>query len=331
MTLQVLAPGLLTTVQDGGRHGYQHLGVGPGGAMDPLAHRLANALVGNGPGEATLEITLAGPVLVFGEETLVALCGADLSATVDDRPLPLWRPVWVRAGARLAFGAPRAGARAYLALAGGLPLPLVLGSRSTHLAAGFGGFQGRALRAGDLLPVPPQPRRCEGLLAALRRGAEPFAAPAWFAHGFQGEDRTLPFIPGPQWEELTPASRTAFLEGTYRVAPASNRMGLRLQGPALALARNRERLSAPVAAGTLQLPPDGAPILLMADRQTTGGYPRLGELASVALPAAAQLRSPDPVRFVPVTAEAARAALLVRERQVAALTATIQNHLEGPE
>jgi antagonist of KipI len=331
MTIRVEAPGLLTTVQDRGRTGCQHLGVSPCGAMDAFSHRVANLLVGNDPGAATLEVTLAGPRLRFTADALVALCGAELSATVAGRPLPLWRPVWLRAGALVSFGAPLAGARAYLALAGGIQAPLVLGSRSTCLAAGFGGHLGRALRTGDRLDLPPQPPPPR----ALGQGGAPFAAATWFVPWFRElsfqRPATLGFLPGPQWPELTEASRLAFLGTAFQVAPVSNRQGLRFQGPALALACRRELVSAPVAMGTLQLPPDGAPILLMADRQTTGGYARLGEVASVDLPAAAQLRALDAVTFRLSDPREARALLLAREERLAELEGYVKARLEDAE
>ena len=336
MTVRVEAPGLLSSLQDLGRTGFQHLGVGPSGAMDPVSHRLANLLVGNAPDAASLEITLAGPTLLFETEALVALCGADLSAAVDGRPLPLWRPLWLRAGVRLSFGAPLTGARAYLAVAGGFPAEPLLGSRSTNLAAGFGGFLGRALRKGDRLALAAQPRdRYPGPLRVLRRSLSPFAALAWFAPWFQelsfSRPAILRFLPGPQWPELTPAARASFLEAVFRIGPSSDRMGLRLQGPVLALGRPREAISAPVATGTLQLPADGAPILLMADRQTTGGYPRLGEMASADLPAAAQLRAGESLRFLLETPEAARERLLARERRLQGLEAVLKSRMQRLE
>jgi antagonist of KipI len=310
MTLLVERPGLHTTVQDLGRPGFQHLGLGPGGAADPYSHRVANLLVGNDPGAATLEITLAGPALRFDETVLAALCGADLSASVEGEPLPLWRPAWIRAGALLTFGAPRRGARAYLAVAGGFRTRMVLGGRGTGPGLGLG-----PLRAGDALPLglqpPPPPFG----------GA--FSAPAWFAPWHQdldlGDPRVLRLLPGPQLSALDAASGKALFEGSFRVAPASDRMGLRLAGPALALARPLERVSAPVATGTLQLPPGGAPILLLAGRQTTGGYPRLGEVASVDLPSAAQLRPGETLAFRPVGAPEALALLRAREARLDAL------------
>jgi antagonist of KipI len=339
-TLVVEAPGLLTTVQDRGRGGFQHLGVGPGGPMDPLSHALANLLVGNGPDAAALELTLVGPVLRFDAHALVALCGADLSATVEGEPLPLWRPVWIRAGARIAFGAPLRGARATLAVAGGLAVPAVLGSRSTHLAGGFGGWQGRPLRTGDVLPLgpapgPPSGPPCPALLRTLLRGDRPLAPLPWFAPWYRevsfARPAVLRLVPGPRWPELEPASLAALLEGGLRVDPRSDRMGLRLRrpedGPGLALAGPREERSGPVATGTLQLPPGGEAILLMADRQTTGGYPRLGEVAAVDLPAAAQLGPREALRFRLVTAAGAQALLLERNARLEDLAGRVAERL----
>lgn len=322
MSLLVEAPGLFTTVQDLGRPGHQHLGLGPGGAADHLSHRMANLMVGNAPDAATLELTLAGPALRFEEPALVSLCGGDLGAQVDGRPMPLWRPVWLRAGAGLRFGAPAAGARIYLAVAGGIQAPVVLGSRSPCPGAGPG-----RLRAGDRFDLAPQPPH-----PALRDPALPFAAPHWFAPWFQevsfARPLTLRLIPGPQGAKLDTASRAALSGADFRVAPASNRMGLRLSGPALALEARLEMLSAPVATGTLQLPPGGEPILLLADRQTTGGYPRLGEVATVDLPSAAQLRAGETLRFAAVEAGEALALLRAREERLAQVGAALKTRLE---
>lgn len=318
MSLRVESFGLLTTVQDLGRRGFQHLGVGPTGAMDEVSHRLANLLLGNAANAPTLEMTLTGPSLLFETETLIALCGADLSPRIGDQPVPLWRPVLVGAGALLRFGKPLQGARCYLAAEGGFKVPKIMGSASTHLSAGFGGFQGRALGIGDRLETGPCPGdRYPTLRQHFHQEQRPFLGLDWFVPWARELDfaqpATLRLIPGPQWPLLTSASRQSLLETAFTVTPHSNRMGLRIEGAKLSLQEPLEMVSSGVATGTLQLPPDGSLILLMADRQTTGGYPRLGEVASVDLPKAAQLRPGETLRFAPVTLEEAQALLLRRE------------------
>lgn len=300
MTLRVEAPGLLTTVQDGGRWGRQHLGVGPAGAADGLSLALANLLVGNPPGAAALESTLRGPVVVAEAALVVALGGAPFPATADGAPLPRWRPVALRAGTRVELGETPTGLRGYLAVAGGVAVPEVMGSRSTDLRGGFGGHRGRALQAGDTLATgtpPAQVGRCLPGPGGPGLRVLPWRLP--WTGPWPGDAGDEPFrvLPGPHWPLLPPAAQARFLEGPFRVGSRSDRMGLRLEGPALALAQPLEPLSAGVATGTLQLPPDGGPILLLADRQTTGGYPRLGEVASLDLPRAGQLRPGQALRF----------------------------------
>ncbi len=318
MSIRVESFGLLTTVQDLGRRGFQHLGVSPGGAMDEVSHRMANLLLGNPTHAPTLEITLTGPNLQFETESMITLCGADLSPTIEGQPVPLWRPVMVGAGSLLRFGRPVQGTRCYLAVEGGFLVSSVMGSTSTHLTAGFGGFQGRFLRIGDRLETGPCPGdRYPTLRQRFHQGQRPFLGLDWFAPWPLELDfirpATLRIIQGPQWSLLTSDSRQSVLETTFKVAPNSDRMGIRMQGPRLSLEQPLEMVSSGVATGTLQLPPDGSLILLMADRQTTGGYPRLGEVASVDLPKAAQLRPGENLRFSTISLEEAQALLLRRE------------------
>lgn len=298
MSLQVLAPGLLASVQALPRSGYRHLGVPLSGAMDEASLRLGNLLVGNDPDAAALEITLNGPRLRFDRAALVAITGAEIAAEINGQPLPGWRPLRIPAGAELAFGHCRRGARAYLSVAGGLDVPVALGSRSSDLRSGFGGFEGRALRAGDVL----------ALGAGATRDVAGVEIANWWIDPGPDLDSALPatirLLPGSDALCL-PAS---LFESEYRVGSASNRQGLRLQGPALEIADARERISAPVASGTMQLPPDGQPILLLADAQTVGGYPRIAHAIRADFPRLAQLRPGDRLRFVATTPEAARAA-----------------------
>jgi antagonist of KipI len=287
MNMQVLSPGLLTTVQDAGRFGYRAAGVGVSGALDAYSREVANRLVGNAPGAAVLEISLHGPRLRLPHATRIALCGASIDARVGDIELPGWRPIDLPADTELQLGSCRNGCRSYLAIAGGLKLPLVLGSRSTDLRGGFGGVEGRALRAGDALP----------LADALVPDATSLEIAPWWIDSAPDLDfagtTTVRILPGR--DALAPADAWTTL--AYRVAAASNRQGLRLEGPPLRVADARERISEPVAPGTVQLPPDGQPIVLLADAQTVGGYPRIGHVIVADLPCLAQLRPGDTLRF----------------------------------
>lgn len=307
--LEILAPGLLATVQDLGRPGARRYGVPVGGAMDPFALAAANRLVANEAGAAGLELTAGGAELRLARPALLALAGADLGATLDERPFPLWTAVRAQAGARLRLAGRRAdwGARCYLAVAGGIELPPVLGSRATDLAGGFGGHEGRRLRAGDRLPVgEPRPLAA---LAAGGRWPEELRPP-------YGPRPTLRLLAGPHLACFAPDALATLGAATLRVGPASNRMGYRLEGLRLPYAAPVSLPSLGVVTGAVQVPPDGAPILLMADAQTTGGYPVIGVVAAADLPLAAQLLPGDELRLLPGALDAALAA---RASQAAAL------------
>lgn len=291
MSVRVLRPGLLSTLQDHGRHGLQHVGLCPGGAMDPVALALANALVGNERGEAALEMTVIGPQLVFEEDTLVALCGAEF-----DGNFPHNRPVLVPAGSRFNVGRAVRGARAYLAVAGGFAVEPVLGSRSTFLPGGFGGFEGRALRHGDMLALrDPSAANKFRSLKKTRDGSVRWSAPPLTLP--DREPILLHVVEGQHYGSFEPAAQRAFYDAVWRISPDSNRMGFRLAGPALARSENDEILSAPTCLGTVQVPANGVPIVLMADHQTTGGYPRIAEIVSADVPRLAQLAPGGTVHF----------------------------------
>jgi len=305
MSLHVLSAGLLTTVQDAGRPGLRHLGVGRAGALDAWSHALANRLAGNAAGTAALEITLTGPTLRFDAAARIALCGAQLDAAVEGAPgegvdIPMARPIDLPAGSVLRLGGCRDGARSYLAVEGGIAVPEVLGSAATDLRGGFGGMRGRPLATGDVLPLA---RRSQRRIDALR------IAPWWL--DMTPDDaphslvRVLPGEPGAPLDPLC-ARR-------WRVAAASDRQGLRLSGAVLSqdmLSQGRrERTSEPVLPGTVQLPPDGQPIVLLADAQTHGGYPRIAHAIRADWPKLAQLRPGDSVSFASCTPAQARAAL----------------------
>jgi len=329
VSLRILKPGLLSTLQDRGRFGLQHLGVAPGGPMDRVALALANALVGNGAEEAALEITLIGPEILFEKDALVALCGAELEARSGGAAFPRDRPVLVRAGTRLSAGRARRGSRAYLAVAGGFACDPVLGSRSTCLPARFGGLEGRALRAGDLLALAPEaPAQAAerfARLAAQVRVIDGLESVRWSAPSLtlpEGEDIVAHAMEGRHFAQFEAASRRAFFESQWRVAPDSNRMGFRLMGATLARGKAAEILSEPTCLGTVQVPAGGAPIVLMADHQTTGGYPRIAEVAGADVPCLAQLAPGARLRFARCSLEEARAlGRALRARLDAALRA----------
>jgi urea carboxylase len=318
MTIEVVKPGLLSTFQDLGRIGSQAIGMPVCGAMDGLSHRIANLIAGNtgsAGDEATLEITLMGPSLRFSRDCVIALAGADLSPTLlptgseTAEPVAMLQPVRVPAGALLQFGRRRLGLRCYLAIAGGFGLPEVMGSRSTYLRGALGGFQGRALRKGDVLALPdftpgPQPVVSATATALL--------------HGLleRGAEAAIRIVDGPEWTLFTEASRRSLLSDTYRIGSQSDRMGYRLEGSKLQRSAPRDMLSEAVAFGTVQVPPDGQPIVLMADRQTSGGYARIAQVASVDLPLLAQRMPGEAIRFERVPLEAAQRLL---QRRASAL------------
>jgi len=283
---EVLHPGVLTTIQDLGRPGWQRHGVGPAGAMDRFALQVANLLVGNPRGAAALEIGLGGLRLRCLEDRIVAICGADLGSG-----LPLWKSLRVRKGEELFFKSAVRGAWAYLALAGGAEAETVLGSKSTCLR----GLGGRPAAKGDLLRAgPPSPSTRDG------RGLVTSEIPDY------PDAVTVRVVLGPQEEMFPDESVQTFLSSPFEVTPQSNRMGYRLSGPALRLRGAADVLSDAVATGSVQVPADGQPIVLMADRQTTGGYAKIATVISADLPAIAQARFGATVAFRPVSVDEAQ-------------------------
>lgn len=291
MTLEAIKAGPQTTVQDLGRFGARHLGVCRAGAMDTLALIVANRLVGNPAGAPALEITLPPASFRLLRDGMLALTGADCQATLDGEPVwPGWRTPF-RAGQVLQLRAPRLGMRAYLALDGGIALPPAMGSASTDLMAGFGGLDGRALRDGDRLPLgAPLPIR-------PRKGV-------WLPR----PGNQIRVCHGPEFGLLSKSARERLWHAPWQITPSSNRMGYRLSGPALQLNAPLEMPSHGVLPGLIQLPPDGQPIVLMADAQATGGYPRLGMVASADLWQLGQARLGSQLHFVEASLEEARLA-----------------------
>lgn len=326
--IEIVRPGLLTTVQDLGRYGAQCIGVPASGAMDAHALRIANRLVGNEDDAAGLEVTLVGPALQFRSDALIAIRGGNWNAMIGNKPVPMNRPVWIAPGSRLDLGQAIAGCRAYVAFAGGIDVAPVLGSRSTYLRSGFGGLKGRALKKGDQLAM------CAGAdpsFSGLRNcpafASEGFAAPKWSVRVdpdlFALRPQRIRFLAGRHWEQLTASVQSMFLGENFRVGAASDRMGYRLEGVRPERHEYGNIVSEAVAFGTIQLPPDGNPIVLMADRQTVGGYPRVGEVASVDLPLLAQLKPGDTLRFEKIALSEAHELIHEQEVGLAHLQASI--------
>ena len=325
MSVRVLKPGLLSSLQDGGRRGYAAIGVGRAGAMDAPAWRLANALVGNRGDEAAIECTLLGPTLRFEHAAWIALTGAPVAAHVGDRRVPPWTTCQLPAGSVLQLAGMGSGCRSYLAVRGGFDVAPLLGSRSSDLHAGIGFAAGRALRAGDVLPIgaaaPLRALPATGRVGMLPWGLDP---QPWFEFA----QPPLALLQGSHWAQLDEASQRRLLDARFTVSKDSNRTASRLDGQTLQLREPLELVSEAALPGTLQLPPSGQPIVLMAEAPVTGGYPRIGQLAAVDLPRLAQRRPGDTVCFRLGTLEQALARLAEREQRLARLLRHIAQRLE---
>jgi len=299
--IEVIKPGLFTTIQDQGRRGYQADGVGISGAMDSLALAAGNLLVGTPEGAAGLEMTILGPTLRFTRETLFTVTGADLAPRLNGCPLANWTAHLAPPGSILSFGGRQSGVRAYLAVAGGIDVSVVMGSRSTYLLGRFGGLEGRPLKAQDRLPL--------GSPAQASKSLEGSVFPANLRPPYRKNPR-LRAVLGPFQDFFSAEGLAAFLSEEYLITPNSDRMGYRLQGKAITRQKTGELITCGVANGTIQIPPNGQPIILLADRQTIGGYPVIATVIHADLPLVAQGAPGDPLRFAAVSPDEGRAAYL---------------------
>src|SRR5262245_11799651 len=308
MSLIVERAGFFTSVQDLGRTGFRQFGVSSGGALDCFGLRVANLLVGNDEGATGLEITAGGLQLRFEDERVVAWCGGEFDVQIVSTPLPAGHAAHAHAGERLKFGRPQIGCRCWLAVSGGIDVAVVLGSRSTDLRAQFGGFEGRKLRGGDVLPLASCPRS----LAPVT-DISSWTAP----HDWVSPAKTKPilrFIRGVDWRRFNASTLQRLTSEAFVVSPDSDRMGVRLDGPEMKRGDQSDLISEAVAPGTIQVPPSGKPILLLGDCQTIGGYPKIAHVITVDLGIAAQLHAGDNVRFLEVSLQDAHRLLLERER-----------------
>jgi antagonist of KipI len=300
--IEVLEPGLLTTVQDLGREGFGPMGVSPSGAADAISLRIGNRIAGNGEGAAGLEMTLLGGTFVFPEGAVFALAGSDFGATLDGKPTELWMAVEARPGQVLRLGPTRSGARCYLCVQGGIAVTPFLGSASTHLLSGLGGHEGRPLRKGDMLRIGA----ASGSYRERRLAAKALERLA--------PRKILRVTPGPQSDWFAESARQIFYASTFRVAEESNRMGLRLEGTALPEGARGEMISEGVSLGAVQVAAGGLPIILFVEQQTTGGYAKIANVISADLSSLGQLRPRDEIRFELVDWKKARALLMEQEK-----------------
>ena len=284
-SLLVESPGLLTTVQDLGRPGFGPLGISPSGAADPVALRLGNLLVGNDPGAPALEMTLLGGSFLFPEGATVALTGADFAATLNGQIADMWTTLTIPPQGKLALGSTRNFARCYLCISGGIKAKPFLGSASTHLLSGLGGLEGRALRKGDVLKLSPPKKNLrphkisQSILLTLR------------------PRKVLRVTAGPQLDSFSEEDKRTFFRGTFRISEASDRTGLRLEGPELSKRKEAEMISEGAPLGAIQITPSGQPIVLFVEQQTTGGYPKIANVIGADLHRLGQLRPRAEVRF----------------------------------
>src|ERR1700682_6266373 len=315
MSATILRAGFLTTVQGLGRIGFREFGVSLGGALDSHALRVANLLVGNDESDAGLEITLGGLRIRFDDERPVAWCGGKFDVRVGSTSLPSGHATLISAGEELIFNPPKRGCRSWLAISGGIAVPIVLGSRSTDLRGNFGGMKGRSLRDGDVIPLSKILRPTA--FATLRGGRQTAATgeriSSWSAPvdwtTTAKENPVLRIVRGADWDRFIASSHLALTSHAFPVSPDSDRMGARLDGPELKRNEDVDLVSEAVAPGTIQVPPSGQPIILLGDCQTIGGYPKIAHVITVDLPIAAQLRGGDTLRFQEVSLADAHALL----------------------
>ncbi|MBM7587729.1 antagonist of KipI [Bacillus pakistanensis] len=317
--LKIKKPGLLSTVQDLGRYGFQKHGVIVSGAMDSLAHRISNLLVGNEEIHPTIEFTLLGPVIEFTETTLISICGATMNATIDGQSLPLWRPVLIKKGSELRIGQCQDGCRAYIAIAGGLNVSSIMNSKSTYLRAEIGGFKGRALKPDDELKPGQIGSLSKNMIQSLTPNLinSPFTEMEWTVASelipTHHKKAYIRVTPGRQYHLFSKDSLDNFFNEPFNITAQSDRMGYRLEGPRLKLQHEEDMISEAVSFGTIQVPSNGNPIILLADRQTIGGYPKIAQVATADLPYVAQLKPGDRVAFKEITVEEAQKLYLKQE------------------
>ncbi len=305
--IKIIRPGLMTLVEDKGRHGYQQFGVPVSGVMDSYSHRLANILVGNDQYQAVLEVTMLGPQIEFLEQMVIAVTGGDLSPALNGTAIPMWESILVQNGDRLALQGLRTGARSYIAFSGGIDVPVVMGSKSTYTRGSIGGHQGRVLKADDILEIGDPTENLHRL-----KGRK---IPSRYIPVYPGTVEAR-VITGPQDDCFTSKGMDTFLSGQYVVTNECDRMGYRLDGQKIEHRQGGDIISDGIAMGAVQVPSHGQPIIMMADRQTTGGYTKIANIISVDLPKIAQAKPGDKIKFTKVTINQAHQLLRGMEDEI---------------
>ncbi len=325
MSISILKAGILDSFQDRGRYGHAAYGVNPGGVMDRFAAEVSNFLVGNDKDEAVLELHFPASQLLFREDALIAVCGADLTPTIQDEIIPTWQPLMIRKNTLLQFSKWNWGNRAYVAVHGGFNISQWLNSYSTNLKAAAGGYNGRALVKGDSIPL----RKNSIVIANYIPADKDYRVLPWGVHDRKVYDKPnhLLMLPGPEWELLDNASKKLLLNSEFIIDKRSDRMGSLMNGPALQMQQSMELVSSGVDFGTIQLLPNGQLMVLMADHQTTGGYPRLGNIISAHLPKLAQLHAGAGIRFSITDIYVAEQLLFSQIRDSSILQRSCRDHL----
>lgn len=313
MTITILKPGFLTTIQDLGRKGFQQYGIIVGGVMDATSYRIGEILLQQEP-SAVIEFTLIGPTVKFNCDTVFCLTGANFHPLLNDKPCPMWKPLFAEKGSLLKLSSCQEGARGYLHIKGGIQVEKVLDSYSTYLRAQFGGFNGRPLQKGDELPILPSTFNHKGQWAVHPKD--------WIS---TDQDVTIRIVKGTEYDKFTEDSRKKLVESSFIISKDADRMGYRLKGERLFTIEKFDLLSEAVTFGTIQVPSSGHPIILMADRQTTGGYPKIAQVITTDLPKLAQLQPFAKVRFQLVSLKEAQRLIVQQENALKLLQLMINN------
>lgn len=329
MSISVLNSGLLTTIQDRGRYGYEKYGVIVSGAMDQYSMRIANILAGNEENEGVFEITLIGPALNIKKGNLISITGADISPTINGKRVPMERPIYLNEDCVLKFGKCVNGCRAYIAIAGGIDVPVVMDSKSTYLRCGIGGQDGRALKKGDVIDIGEKRRASLDIIEKLKtiNKKESFVYTKWYAKGLNIKHDSNIYIrvfEDMQFKNIKEESIKEFFNEPFIIDSKSDRMGYRLNGPKIELSEKIEMISGEVSFGTIQIPPDGNPIILLADRATAGGYPKIAHVALYDIPKLVQLKPNDKIIFKKITLKEAEELYFKREMYIEELKKSIR-------